>query len=309
MPTLNDEQRRQHVIAGELQRVLQREREAEAVHEPEAERDRPARARVRADDVLDAPCRRSTARSAFRRAAGTTARSAPAPYADAISVTECPAVNAVTIHTSARSCRRNGTTRQSRNKRWSAPSRMCSKPCTRNLSSDWCQRGSSATTPASPSIWNTRSTPLAPKKRTALTTRMPSRCVRAFSENSELADSIGASSSTSSNACCHGKVEAGRQRRRAQVRERRFVLGKRAIARDRRPHADDRERHAPLAFVELEVVDEPELRGVAQLLLRARHIEIARPERRERDVLHRLERRAHEHLHALAFRAARACGP
>ena len=36
MPTLNDKQRRQHVVAGELQRVLQREREAEAVHEPEA---------------------------------------------------------------------------------------------------------------------------------------------------------------------------------------------------------------------------------------------------------------------------------
>ena len=95
--------------------------------------------------------------------------------------------------------------------------------------------------------------------------------------------------------------ETGRQRRRPQVRERRVVLGKRAIARDRRPHADDRERHAPLAFVELEVVDEPELRGIAQLLLRPRHIEIARSERRERDVLHRLEGRAHEHFHALAF--------
>ena len=39
--------------AGELQRVLQREREPKAVHEPEAEREHPARASVRRDDVLD----------------------------------------------------------------------------------------------------------------------------------------------------------------------------------------------------------------------------------------------------------------
>ena len=49
------------------------------------------------------------------------------------------------------------------------------------------------------------SMPLAPKKRTALTTRLPSRSVWARSENNELADSIGASNRTSSSACCHGR--------------------------------------------------------------------------------------------------------
>ena len=60
---------------------------------------------------------------------GNQSASGTKPKAEAISEIECPTVNAVTMMTSGRS-RRNGITRQSRNSRWSMPSRMCQKPDT-----------------------------------------------------------------------------------------------------------------------------------------------------------------------------------
>jgi hypothetical protein len=55
-------------------------------------------------------------------------------------------------------------------------------------------------------------------------------------------------------------------------------------------------------LVEPEVIQEPDLRRIAELRPGARHVEISRPERREHDVLHGLERRAHEQHHTIAFR-------
>jgi hypothetical protein len=96
------------------------------------------------------------------------------------------------------------------------------------------------------------------------------------------------------------QVQARGQRRGVEMRERRVEFGEGAVARDRRAHGDDRQRHAALTLVELEVVQEPDLRGTAQLRRRIRHIEIARPECRKHDVLHRFQRRAHEHHGAVA---------
>ena len=59
-----------------------------------------------------------------------------------------------------------------------------------------------------------------------------------------------------------------------QVRERRIELGERPVAWDRCAHRDDRERQPPLAFVELEVVEQPDLRGIAQLRRGARQLKI-----------------------------------
>ena len=58
---------------------------------------------------------------------GNHSASGASSKAEAISVIECATVNAVTTTTSGRK-RRNGMTRQSRNSRWSMPSRMWRKP-------------------------------------------------------------------------------------------------------------------------------------------------------------------------------------
>ncbi len=58
---------------------------------------------------------------------GNHSASGAMSYADAMSVTECATVNAVTMGMSARN-RRNGITRQNRNSRWSVPSRMWKNP-------------------------------------------------------------------------------------------------------------------------------------------------------------------------------------
>src|SRR5437016_9358601 len=71
---------------------------------------------------------------------GNQSASGTNPKAEEISEIECPTVNAVTMMTSGRS-RRNGITRQHRNSRWSAPSRICQKPDTTKRSAAWCQRG------------------------------------------------------------------------------------------------------------------------------------------------------------------------
>src|ERR1700730_13924007 len=58
---------------------------------------------------------------------GNQSPSGTKPKAEAKSEIECPTVKAVTMTTSGRR-RRNGATRQTRNRRWSVPSRMCQKP-------------------------------------------------------------------------------------------------------------------------------------------------------------------------------------
>ncbi len=85
------------------------------------------------------------------------------------------------------------------------------------------------------------------------------------------------------------------------MREGRVVARERPVARDRGSYGDDRQRQRPVAFVDVDVVGEPEPSRVAQLVVGARHVEITGPDERERDVLHRLERRAHEDLEPLAF--------
>ena len=128
------EQRRQEVRAGELQRLPQREREAEAVHQAEGERDDPAALPEvrRSDDVLE---RHVDDRGGDRvsTSGGNHSASGARSKAEAISVIECATVNAVTTSTSGRK-RRNGITRQSRNSRWSVPSRMWTNPSSTNRS-------------------------------------------------------------------------------------------------------------------------------------------------------------------------------
>ena len=110
-------------------------------------------------------------------------------YADAMRVTEWATVNPVTIGTSAQN-RRNGITRQSRNSRWSIPSRMCSKPETTKFQAAWCQRGSRVTTPGSPRSSNARSAPAGVMKRITETTRSPRRSTPGRMENSASEDVV-----------------------------------------------------------------------------------------------------------------------
>ena len=104
------QQRRQQVRAGELQRLAQREREAEAVHQSRTRRrSTPARAiggassgaRVPRDDVLERHVddRDGDQRLDERR---KPERVGARSYADAISVTECATVKDVTTTTSER---------------------------------------------------------------------------------------------------------------------------------------------------------------------------------------------------------------
>ena len=62
------------------------------------------------------------------------------------------------------------------------------------------------------------------------------------SANSELAEAIGASNSTSSSACCHGSCVPSGSGGAVHVRERRIERGERAVARNRRARGDERER-------------------------------------------------------------------
>src|SRR6266481_8768501 len=108
---------------------------------------------------------------------GNQSASGTNPNAEAISEIECPTVNEVTMMISGRS-RRNGITRQHRNSRWSAPSRICQKPDTTKRSAAWCQRGSRRTRPGSPWSSNARVAPAGGRKRNAVETFCPSRSTR-----------------------------------------------------------------------------------------------------------------------------------
>ena len=84
---------------------------------------------------------------------------------------------------------------------------------------------------------------------------MPSRSVRARgSRTASSATRSALRASTSSSACCHGRSRPAGSGGAMQVRQRRVVLGERAVARDRRAHGDDLEpRQAAVVFVELEL--------------------------------------------------------
>ena len=73
---IEGEQRGDEMVAGELERVAQEEREAEAVHDAEGEGDHPAPLDGGCRRCSPAPCRRWWRRSASRSAAGTRARPA-----------------------------------------------------------------------------------------------------------------------------------------------------------------------------------------------------------------------------------------
>ena len=98
-PMLNPSERRHEMRPGELQRLAQREREAEAVHEAEPERDQPAPLELRARRCSRAPCRRSTSAISTSMSGGNQSALGAKPSADAKSVMECATVNDVTIAT------------------------------------------------------------------------------------------------------------------------------------------------------------------------------------------------------------------
>jgi hypothetical protein len=72
-------------------------------------------------------------------------------YAVPISVIEWPTVKAVITGTRPQ-IRRKGMIRQSRNRRWSMPLKICSIPSLTNPTDAWYHAGSSATRPEAPVI-------------------------------------------------------------------------------------------------------------------------------------------------------------
>ena len=96
----------------------------------------------------------------------------------------------------------------------------------------------------------------------------PSRSSRASIANAELADSIGASNSTSSSACCHASSLPAERRPAKCARAVSNSANERSLGIETRT-ARARAREPP-AFVDADVVGQPDLRGVAQLRVGAR---------------------------------------
>src|SRR5216117_3919747 len=116
------EQRRQQMGPGELQRFAERERESNPWTRPNPKVINQRRLTLLPRTFSIAMYRMEIAISVSMRG-GNHSASGPRLYAEAISVIECATVNEVTSSTSCPNLR-NGITKQSRNSRWSVPSRM-----------------------------------------------------------------------------------------------------------------------------------------------------------------------------------------
>ena len=119
--------------SGELQRFLQRDREAETVKEAEDEGDDPPmpqkdsrgfleRSETRPDPVFDRHVHERQRDQRRRPSAQTTCPAAPCRTRARTSVIECAMANAMNGFTRSRT-RRNGSARMMTNSRWSRPSR------------------------------------------------------------------------------------------------------------------------------------------------------------------------------------------
>ena len=185
---------------------------------------------------------------------------------------ECATVNEVTTATSARK-RRNGMTRQSRNSRWSVPSRMCRKP-----ELDEPQRG---LVPARieprrgrdrrGTRTRARRRPGGRKRSTVTACECPAAPGR-MDRECERSDWIGYSKSTSSSAWFQKSSVLSGSRGPRDVRRRLFV-GSRTTCRTAATHATSTTRGVPrlhVVFVQIDVVGEPQRRRVAQRRVGAR---------------------------------------
>ena len=203
------------------------------------------------------------------------------PKAAAISEIEWASVKAVTRITSGRR-RRKGRTRQSRNRRWSMPSqdvpeagdaRSARRP---GASADRGARGPGR-----------RGTRRRARRRPAAGSAGPSRPA-AEAVDARVDGEVGAVRPDRvfqqhvEQLLVPVEVEVVGEARPLHVRERLLVGGERAVGGQRHAHGRDARRtQARVVLVEVDVVDEPELGRVAQRLVGAREVEIARAAGRE----------------------------
>ena len=99
------------------------------------------------------------------------------------------------------------------------------------------------------------------------------------------------------------ELEVVGERRPLDMRARLLVGGERPVGGERDPRLDDpRGPEAGVVLVKVDAVDEPELRCIAQRLVGARQVEIARPAGRKLDLAHGGERHADQELQPVADR-------
>ena len=191
------------------------------------------------------------------------------------------------------------------NSRWSVPSRMWTKPSSTKRSAAWCQRGSRRTRPGLP--WSS-------KARSALAGRQeaqrrsppcrPMRARRGSIENRDRSERIG-------NVEQAGREAAPSSSRSGSGGRRRRPRGARAPLVRSRTSGRRRARRAPIdqrgrgrrrsSSSRLEVVDEPELGGVAQRRRRRGEVEVAGAAQRHVDLVHRPQRHAQQHVQRVAL--------
>ena len=106
------------------------------------------------------------------------------------------------------------------------------------------------------------------------------------------------------------EVDIAGERRTFDVGTRLLVRGERAVGRQRHARVSDARRGKPrVVFEHVDVVDQPELGGIAQRIVGARQIEIARAALGEVHILKRQHRHAKEDLEPIAGRAHERVDP
>ena len=182
--------------------------------------------------------------------------------------------------------RRNGITRQSRNSRWSVPSRMCQKPETRKLQRRLMPaRIEAHEAGIAVQLEGAHVLPSGGRKRSAVETRWPKRSTRGCDGEGGALGADRILEQHVEQLLAPVEVELVGEPRAVEMRARLLVGGERAVGRQRDARGGDPRRRQPtVVLVEVDVVDQPELRGVAQGRIGARQVEIAGAAGRKVDV-------------------------